>query len=146
MNIGFTGTRDGMSEAQYRWTKRLVYHYLGKYATTFFHHGCCVGADAQAHQIVEIMKSDGLVPIEIVAHPPVHSKWRAHLRNIDDERKRKPYLERNKDIVDECDRLIACPAGPEEQRSGTWATIRYARKRRKPITIVWRNGTVTEES
>jgi hypothetical protein len=37
------------------------------------------------------------------------------------------------------------PSGPERLRSGTWATVRYARKLRKPITILWANGEVTEE-
>jgi hypothetical protein len=41
--------------------------------------------------------------------------------------------------------LAACPKGPEERRSGTWATVRYARKTGKPVVIFWPDGTVTEE-
>jgi outer membrane protein insertion porin family len=54
-------------------------------------------------------------------------------------------LDRNRAIVDSCDVLIACPKGPEEQRSGTWATVRYARKQKKRIVIIWPDGEVTEE-
>ena len=64
----------------------------------------------------------------------------------DEVRDPLPYLERNRAIVDACDILIACPKGmQEEQRSGTWATVRYARRRDRPIVIVWPDGTVTRE-
>lgn len=54
----------------------------------------------------------------------------------------RPPLERNRDVVDASDVLLACPGGmAEEQRSGTWATIRYARKAGKPVVIVWPDGT-----
>jgi len=39
-----------------------------------------------------------------------------------------PYLSRNRAIVDETEMLIATPAEfTEQQRSGTWSTVRYAR-------------------
>lgn len=146
MRVGFTGTRSGMSEPQYRMFKREFLRYIGTgYDVPELHHGLCVGADSQAHVIARMLRRDGTLPIKIVAHPPRNNKWKAHLSGVDDMRDPKEYLARNHDIVDECDRLIACPAGPEELKSGTWATIRYARKRRKPITIIWRNGSVTEE-
>jgi hypothetical protein len=54
-----------------------------------------------------------------------------------------PPLERNKHIVHNCGWLIAAPKEDSETlRSGTWATIRYARKLRRPITIVFPNGEV----
>ena len=49
----------------------------------------------------------------------------------------KPPLDRNHDIVERCDLLIATPHTVEEQlRSGTWATIRYARKVHRPHYII----------
>ena len=39
-----------------------------------------------------------------------------------------PYLERNKNIVNAVDFIIAAPDGPEKVRSGTWSTVRYAKK------------------
>lgn len=49
----------------------------------------------------------------------------------------KPFIKRNHDIVDACDVLIACPeTNKEVQRSGTGATIRYARKQGKKIELI----------
>ena len=43
--------------------------------------------------------------------------------------------------------LIACPASADEElRSGTWATIRYARRKLKRIYLILPDGTVQEES
>jgi hypothetical protein len=58
----------------------------------------------------------------------------------------KPYLERNRDIVDSTELLIACPKDMTESSGGTWATVRYARKQKKPIVVVWPDGSVTEEN
>lgn len=145
MNLGFTGTRNGMTEAQWHWTKRTIRQYLDPDQNTL-HHGCCIGADSQAHMLALMIRRNSETDyLAIVTHPPANNKYRAHLRGADKEWTPRPYLERNRDIVDCSDRLIACPAGPEGQRSGTWATIRYARKKWIPITIIWRDGTVTEE-
>jgi predicted Rossmann fold nucleotide-binding protein DprA/Smf involved in DNA uptake len=46
-------------------------------------------------------------------------------------------LERNKDIVSESDFLIAAPDSKKERlRSGTWATVRHARKLGKRVMIL----------
>jgi hypothetical protein len=58
-------------------------------------------------------------------------------------RPERPYLDRNKDIVRETASLIAAPAEPEEQlRSGTWSTVRFARKQGKPVFLILPDGTV----
>jgi hypothetical protein len=59
----------------------------------------------------------------------------------------KPPLDRNKIIVRSgVHRLIACPNGMEEElRSGTWMTVRFARRMKRKITFVWPDGTVTTE-
>lgn len=50
----------------------------------------------------------------------------------------KPPLIRNRDIVNAGELLIATPKlDVEEQRSGTWAAIRYARKIGKPIILIY---------
>jgi predicted Rossmann fold nucleotide-binding protein DprA/Smf involved in DNA uptake len=50
---------------------------------------------------------------------------------------KKPYLDRNKDIVRVSIGLIAAPkTNKEEQRSGTWSTVRYATKTGKPLIIL----------
>jgi len=58
----------------------------------------------------------------------------------------KRPLERNSDIVADSDLLLATPRFYEEElRSGTWATVRRARKANKPLIIVWPNGKVDWE-
>lgn len=132
--VGFTASRDGITTAQ---CHVLATELRG---AGRFHHGDCVGGDANAHHIAKALG------IRTVRHP---AKVPASLRAFctsDETREAKPPLARNIDIVDETNRLIACPKGyAEEQRSGTWATVRYARKIRRPITIIWPDGSVSRE-
>lgn len=54
----------------------------------------------------------------------------------------KEYIQRNHDIVDDSDMLIAFPSTMNEiLRSGTWATIRYAKKRGKMVLIIFPDGS-----
>jgi hypothetical protein len=72
--------------------------------------------------------------------------YRAYTEDNMEERPELPPLDRNKVMVDECPTLIGMPKGMQEElHSGTWATIRYARKRKREIIIVWPNGEVTVE-
>ena len=128
-HVGFTGTRQGMTSAQAEVVATLL-------KAGVLHHGDCVGADAQAHAIA---RENGL---GVVIHPPTSTSLRAFCKG-DLSWPLKPYLQRNRDIVDSTQELVATPAGPEEQRSGTWSTIRYARKRGKPVTVVYPDGVVT---
>jgi len=131
--VGFTGTREGMTGEQEGTVSQLI-NDLG---TTQFHHGDCEGADLQAAMIA----ADDW-GIKLVVHPPENDKLRAWCY-ADVLHDPKPYLDRNRDIVDACDVLLAAPKGYEEElRSGTWATIRYAQKVGKPVKIIWPNGSV----
>ena len=84
--------------------------------------------------------------IATIGHPPTLSRRRAFL-DYNEEREPLPYLVRNRAIVAEgIDGLIAAPKGwVEEQRSGTWATIRYARQAGRRIWIVRPDGAVRLE-
>lgn len=133
LHIGFTGSRFGMAYAQ-REAVRDLLAVLRKERRNTFHHGDCVGADAEAHDLVR-----GVWAVEI--HPSSISTRRAFCRGAWRVYPVKPPLERNKDIVDACSILIATPGtSTEVQRSGTWATVRYARKQGKEIYIVWPSG------
>lgn len=132
--VGFTGTRRGLTAAQRDSLRRE----LGN--VTRFHHGDCVGADAEAHAIASALGAWR------VSHPAAHAQ-RAFTEN-DEERDPRPPLDRNHDIVDDSDELIACPgAYLEECRSGTWATVRYLRRSapEKRLTIIWPNGSLKRE-
>ena len=130
MKIGFTGTQIGMTAVQSKAVKNTLVLMKGKE----FHHGDCVGADAEAHVIAVDMG------IEVTVHPPENSSRRAWCRGsiMHDP---APYIARNHAIVDSVETLIAAPDGEvERMRSGTWATIRYARKMKIPVTIIGPRG------
>ena len=129
MKVAFTGTRKGMSPHQ----KKVFRKFCEKHAfdMTTFHHGSCIGADKDASDIVwEVCAA------QIAAHPCTLVKQQAHTK----AHTRYPALdpiERNHVMVDAADILIACPATAEEVlRSGTWATIRYAKKMGKEVKII----------
>jgi len=127
MKLGVTATRDGMSDEQKQdFHDFLIWEDVGE-----LHHGDCVGGDADAHEIA--MEVGG---IYIVVHPPTDPKHRAFCEGHE-IRPEKPYLERNKDIVDETEQLFAAPRDRhvEERRSGTWHTIRYARRHDKYVNF-----------
>jgi len=132
MHVGFTGTRKGMTLEQ----KSSLFAVLNELAgmcdgQLVVHHGDCVGADSDFHN---------LVSFRIVVHPPRNYKARAWCEG-DEMRNEKDYIARNHDIVDESACLIATPDGNERLRSGTWATVRYAKATNKYIWIIYPDGT-----
>lgn len=128
--VGFTGTTQGMTNRQWQAFRSLIHTLKAELELKTFHHGDCVGADAQAHQVA---RSNGFW---IVGHPPSYESKRAYMP-CDEYRQPKPYLARNHDIVDECYVMIATPKETEEiVRSGTWATIRYSRKKGRHLFIL----------
>jgi len=134
MKVGFTGTQNGMTAEQLRTFGEII----KKLRIDEFHHGDCVGADKEAVEAVIYVQPD----VHVVCHPPENPSKRA-FTSFNETRDEKPYLVRNHDIVDECGLLIATPwEYAEELRSGTWATIRYARKSGKRIVVIYPDGTL----
>ena len=128
MIVGFTGTREGMTFCQVKALIRL----LRKLNPEEIHHGGCIGADEQFHKIVCKLFYGAWA----VNHPCDIEKYRAKII-ADETRQILPALVRNTVIVNESDILIACPKTKEEElRSGTWSTVRYARKIGKPVEII----------
>jgi hypothetical protein len=77
-----------------------------------------------------------------VIHPAFIADQRA-FKSAQDIRKPKPPLVRNKVIVRETELLIAAPAeAMEHHRSGTWSTVRHARKLGRAICIIRPDGTL----
>ena len=146
MILGFTGTREPISDAQRKWLWRLFYPDEGRCEIDILHHGACENADTFAHHYAL-----GQVK-EIVIHPPedpkhvdlscfVTTSTRTRIVVLPP----RPYLKRNEDIVDASSKLVALPKTHfEELRSGTWSTVRYARAHDKPGMIVWPDGRVEE--
>lgn len=111
-----------------------------RWACSELHHGDCIGADYEAHALARSLVGEG---IHIVIHPPRVEKNRAFCEG-DEIRKPKTYLERNRDIVDASDILLAAPKGSEHEyfRSGTWHTVRYALTVRVPTLVIYPDGSL----
>jgi hypothetical protein len=106
---------------------RAVWRILLVLRPTEVHHGDCIGGDTQVH---DLAKAAGA---RRVVHPPVSDRYRAFC-NGEEVREPAPYLERDHNIVDETDLLLAAPKQYEEiRRSGTWATWRYANPDRRIV-------------
>ena len=134
--VGFTGTRKGMTDEQ-----TLVFTvWIMTMDPYEFHHGDCKGADEEAHNIVRVK----INRCRMIGHPPDNDKQRAKCK-FEMNYLPAPYLERNRDIVDDVDHMVACPSTmKEKERGGTWYTIRYARKQGRKLTIIYPDGTIGE--
>jgi hypothetical protein len=133
MTIGFTGTQQGMTDAQ----KDTLLSLLYKYQPSEVIHGDCIGADLE-FAVMCALKSP--------SNPKIHSRP----CTIKSKRAYAPYdviysarapLDRNQDIVDNSDILIACPKEDTEViRSGTWSAVRRGRQKRIPVIVIYPNG------
>ena len=119
MIIGFTGSKHpGLRAEQIL----AIGDWLIAKSPSLVVHGGCIGADAEFHRIARDLD----IPIKIRLGHIISG--RAICFGAREVCEPENTLVRNHKIVDECDFLIAAPCGPEQLRSGTWATIRYARK------------------
>lgn len=140
--MGFTGTRHGMTRAQ----KTGLWNTFQNYDPYEFCHGGCIGADAECHVLFQKWSANRGYPI--IVYPSNVDRLRA-LFEVDDNVRiepPQPPLVRNRDIVNSCHVLVAAPSSAEEEmRSGTWATIRYARKVNRRIVLITPEGTCRYE-
>lgn len=134
--VGFTGTQVGLTQKQ-RLLVWAVFSQTQKAGFEIvFRHGDCVGADSEAHDIAVSCNC------KIEIYPPLNPSKRA-FKEASAIHPMKDYLDRNHDIVDASDFLIACPKETfEVQRSGTWATVRYAQKKHKKICLILPDGII----
>jgi hypothetical protein len=124
--VGFTGTRDDLTIFQ----KRAIVQQLERYrkqALRFIAvHGDCIGADEFFATVA------WQLGYYIIIRPGVNSIGRNAARactRANEELPGEPFLVRNRKIVGDSDILLAAPREPyNELRSGTWATIRHAKK------------------
>jgi hypothetical protein len=137
--LGFTGTRRGLTDKQ----SQVLWGLLGDLRSKGyieFHHGDCVGSDSSAALMATRLS------FKTIAHPCDLLKHRSFTPSVQ-YYPVLPPLQRNKAIVECSDLMIATPATmSEELRSGTWHTIRYARKTLVSIIIIWPDGRVEREN
>lgn len=130
MKLGFTGTRNGMTEMQ----SQFVFNAMMDCNPDEVHHGMCIGSDEELDGM-----TDYLSGATVIGHPANIPSMRGNC-SCDVVLEEKPPLDRNKDIVDATDTMIAAPDGAERLRSGTWSTIRYAHKKGKRVYVVYPSG------
>lgn len=139
MILGFTGTRKGLSSDQV-----ILLHWdIEDSEADLLIHGGAEGAD----EVADDAAARANIPIEI--YPCIAHRFLLWTEIGDGVVRRvhapTPPLIRNQIIARRCDRLIATPAGEEEEmRSGTWATVRYARKAGKRVTIITPSGRIAD--
>lgn len=133
IRVTFTGTRRGMTLKQ---IKQIEEWFANTHNILEAHHGGCEGADRDFHDMLLYY-----IPIHrIHIHPGrvEQLEWACQQQR---QRKeihiyaiplgKKPELARNRIMVSQSNVVLATPAQEQEVlRSGTWATIREARKRK----------------
>ena len=141
MIVGITGTRNDITEEQ----RKLLQDYLADEGISTIQHGACTGADAEAHMIALDLEKD------VIVHPPVDKQYYYEQVESDRDDPRvtvyaaRDFLVRNRRIVDTSDVMVALPDSVQRLRSGTWYTIRYTRRMRKPLLLFFPDGRVEFE-
>ncbi len=138
-HLAFTGSKDRVTIPQ---KQRLLCELKAARDEGFLwmHNGDCVQGDAIAAGLWADLNR------KIMLHPPLKDGYRAFIDYADVVCEPRGYLERDQDMVECSERPYACPQTFDEQRrSGTWTTIRYARKLRMKIVIVLPDGTTRIE-
>lgn len=139
MIIGFTGTRYGMNKFQLEQFQDVVGSIPDK-VIEYVVHGGCVGADANFHGLCLIRGFNIHVRPGHSAHDKSDNQSFAYEDGATIIHPSKTYFDRNRDIVDECDLLIAAPpCNTNPGRGGTWYTTAYAQKQGKRVEILFRN-------
>lgn len=110
------------------------------------HNGMCYGADEECLKMFDESAASRSSQLRVVGHPPTNRSGMTRFRPVQchlEMRESFPYLVRDEHIVQECHMLIATPAEPNEiMQSGTWATIRRARKHYRDHYIICPNGVI----
>lgn len=139
MKVSFTGSQRGLTGRQ--WTKLL--DLLRELKPSVVAHGGCIGADDAVDDLaVELGIFRAIFPSD---HPTKALPFDHFVAKRGADRAGggftwaavKAPLARNPDIVAVGELLIACPKEVREViRSGTWATVRLARRVGKRVVVI----------
>ena len=134
IRIGFTGTRETLTDFQRLAVREFLKESYSDKVNIEAHHGMCVGADLYFHTVVREVIPEAIIE----GHPPT-IQGRAFVHGLDCDKLwiPKDYLARDRDIVNSCATLIACPNSEERRGSGTWYTINHAKMKGKYIYLVY---------
>jgi hypothetical protein len=142
MIVGFTGTIAGPTPAQHA---RLKW-FAARLPISRAVHGGCKGVDSLAHNAVRRAHPDIVIEIWPSDLPGTHGVCLTMPMGRCELYPELPPLERNRIIVRRIHGLLAAPrTDREELRSGTWATVRYAREIGCPVYVIQQNGAVVRD-
>lgn len=139
LHLGFSGTRYGMTLLQRRAVYRVFRWYRDNRNAITVHHGSCVGADAEAHDIARML---GLA---VALHPGVSadgsSPLRAECAMLEGERVWMPrdFRTRNAAIA-ACTGVLVAAAGDDTEDRGTAHAISCAVKLERPVVVASADG------
>ncbi len=142
VSIGFAGSKRGTTLKQRDRVREILGKLHEEYGAIKGHFGDCIGSDTEFRNLCRIFGREKVV---LVSHPPKDTRWRAFCE-ADETREEKPFLERYRDIVNESNLLIVTPKNQSGEilKSGTWATIRYARKKGKKVFVIRPDGKIEQ--
>jgi hypothetical protein len=135
LDVGFTGTREGMTRKQFRKFCTIIRTTPMK----SFHQGCCIGADTQAC----IAMYDYRPKVRMFGHPPTDTRYMDMMNPefCDTLMDPLPYHERNKAIVRASTLMIATPLASTYYQSGTWHAIDFSIRKHTPVLLIDPEGT-----
>lgn len=129
MKISITGSRRGLTGRQRAFVLPLLAD------VKWLVHGGCIGVDRDVHRLFDYPERTEVWPSN-----PEQYAWAQRAAIVHPI---EPPLVRNRKIVNATPKLYAFASTYHEiQRSGTWATIRYARKIGHDVTVVWPDGSL----
>jgi hypothetical protein len=137
-HLGCTGTQDGMTQPQLA-TAHMLLRDAFRVGYRVFHHGDCVGADEEFAGLAHALG------FYVIGHPCDIEPKRAFFPSDETLPVKRP-MDRNDDIVASSRWILAGPSGrTEERRSGTWATVRRARKACQGLILIYPQGDYETE-
>jgi hypothetical protein len=140
IHVGFTGTRHGMT-AEQRAAVTAILGELTALGPVVGHHGDCIGSDAEFHDLCREREA------RVIVHPGPDTDSDHAGKAADERLEPLTHMKRNKQLVLATQVMIATPFEMTEQEfGGTWKTIGMARKAKRPLAIVLRDGAVTREN
>lgn len=124
MIISFIGAPGGMNAYQKTSVERL----LKMFEPTEVHHGDCLGADEEFHNIATRLN------LYTASHPQKDEELKANcMANHINLAKSKERA--NRDLVKVCELLLAAPDVPEGHFDPTWMVIRTAKRTGRAVVV-----------
>lgn len=137
-SVGITGSLEGLTGPQLRWAKQFIQDNVVR----VLHHGNCIGGDEDVATL--FYKGQDTY---IIAHPGHISTMQSKISFNDLVLPEKHTLARNRLIVNSSDLLLGFPKiDDEDDNSGSWYTIRWAKRHRTPVIVISPTGMMTLHS